>query len=309
VTLKYTICVDNQLSSVQRQLNLYGFKCISRGEDKGAFYHPRFRRGDWEVVKKITRYAPQKKAGEGLPFYDGGSNKLPSVDGSNVEMNVPSFNNGSLSATKPVYTPTLQPPAAFHDSIAYRTQPFQFLDSSTATTPWRWDSSIGHQSYGMDFNAQHAYVYNNAPYSQNEGVYSATSSNVAVASSSVNANTSDCGMSVEETPKVPTQSNNAPFVQVNKYQVVTINPYFDLDAELNMFFENDLPHHHNTVQPLSQEQMQVSPSIAALNVKVERCEMGVNTDLSQAAGNLHHLYDSCGDLFSLMMDNQGKQEA
>jgi len=52
--------LDNQISSVQRQLNLYGFKCISRGEDKGAFYHPKFRRGDWEVVKKINRYQPKK---------------------------------------------------------------------------------------------------------------------------------------------------------------------------------------------------------------------------------------------------------
>jgi len=51
----------NQISSVQRQLNLYGFKCINRGEDKGAFYHPKFRRGDWESVKKLMRYVPSKK--------------------------------------------------------------------------------------------------------------------------------------------------------------------------------------------------------------------------------------------------------
>ncbi len=53
--------LDNQISSVQRQLNLYGFKCISRGEDKGAFFHPSFRRGDWETVRKITRYIPTRK--------------------------------------------------------------------------------------------------------------------------------------------------------------------------------------------------------------------------------------------------------
>lgn len=54
----------NQLSSVQRQLNLYGFKCVSRGEDKGAFFHPLFKRGDWEVVKKITRFVPGKKGSD-----------------------------------------------------------------------------------------------------------------------------------------------------------------------------------------------------------------------------------------------------
>lgn len=46
---------------MQRQLNLYGFKCVNRGEDKGAFYHPSFRHGDWETVKRITRYVPVKK--------------------------------------------------------------------------------------------------------------------------------------------------------------------------------------------------------------------------------------------------------
>ncbi len=51
-----SLSTDNQLSSVQRQLNLYGFKCINRGEDKGAFYHPQFKRGDWETVKKISRH-------------------------------------------------------------------------------------------------------------------------------------------------------------------------------------------------------------------------------------------------------------
>lgn len=291
---------------------MYGFKCISRGEDKGAFYHPRFRRGDWEVVKKITRYAPQKKAGEGLPFYDGGSNKLLMVDGSNVEMNVPSFNNGFFSAPKPMFAAPTLPQPAFHDSSAYRAQPFQFLDSSTATTPWGWDASIAHQSYGMDFNAQHAYAYNNAPYTQNEGAISVVnSSNVAASSSTMNSTSSDSGMSVEETPKAPAaKSNNSSFVQVNNNQVVTINPYFDLDAELDMFFENDLPHHHNTVvhQP-SYEQMQGVFPVAAIPLKIERCEMGVNTDLSQAAGNLHELYGSCGDLLSLLTDNQGKQEA
>lgn len=47
----------NQMSSVQRQLNLYGFRCVSRGEDKGSFYHPKFQRGDWESAKLIRRSA------------------------------------------------------------------------------------------------------------------------------------------------------------------------------------------------------------------------------------------------------------
>ena len=74
----------NQLSSVQRQLNLYGFKCISRGELRRSFFHPKFKRGEWDVVKKLSRYIPPKKAnpyGEttGMPIlYDfpGGRQQL-----------------------------------------------------------------------------------------------------------------------------------------------------------------------------------------------------------------------------------------
>jgi len=49
---------------VQRQLNLYGFKCISRGEFKRSFFHPKFRRGDWETVRKLTRFVPVKKSSQ-----------------------------------------------------------------------------------------------------------------------------------------------------------------------------------------------------------------------------------------------------
>ncbi len=55
------LIADKQFASVQRQLNLYGFKVVSRGEDKGAIYHPQFHRGNWEAAKNITRYLPNKK--------------------------------------------------------------------------------------------------------------------------------------------------------------------------------------------------------------------------------------------------------
>jgi hypothetical protein len=51
---------DKKLSSVQRQLNVYGFRSISRGEHKRSFYHPVFKRGNWELVKVMQRYVPTK---------------------------------------------------------------------------------------------------------------------------------------------------------------------------------------------------------------------------------------------------------
>lgn len=50
------------ISSVQRQLNLYGFKCVGRGENKGCFFHPDFKRGKFDVVKQIRRNPRNKKS-------------------------------------------------------------------------------------------------------------------------------------------------------------------------------------------------------------------------------------------------------
>lgn len=59
------IFTDRKISSVQRQLNVYGFRSISRGEHKRSFYHPLFKRGNWEVVKQMGRYLPANKNDKG----------------------------------------------------------------------------------------------------------------------------------------------------------------------------------------------------------------------------------------------------
>lgn len=49
-----------RIASVQRQLNLYGFKCVNRGEDKGVFCHPNFVRGEYNTVREIRRISTKK---------------------------------------------------------------------------------------------------------------------------------------------------------------------------------------------------------------------------------------------------------
>eukprot|EP01038_Epipyxis_sp_PR26KG_P007302 gene7302-9949_t len=86
----------SQMSSVQRQLNLYGFKCVSRGVDKGTFYHHQFKRGDWENVKAMQRILVNKP-----PFIDVMSKKIEScnqlnnsavTENKNRELNNPPVN-------------------------------------------------------------------------------------------------------------------------------------------------------------------------------------------------------------------------
>ena len=46
---------QTKLTSFQRQLNLYGFRRITRGKDSGAYYHEFFLRGRFDLCKKMIR--------------------------------------------------------------------------------------------------------------------------------------------------------------------------------------------------------------------------------------------------------------
>lgn len=50
-----------QFSSVKRQLNLYGFRLIQRGENKGYFFQQSFRRDDILTAQNLVRVATPKK--------------------------------------------------------------------------------------------------------------------------------------------------------------------------------------------------------------------------------------------------------
>jgi HSF-type DNA-binding len=46
---------DTKLTSFQRQLNLYGFRRITKGDDHGAYFHPNFQRGRRDLISNIRR--------------------------------------------------------------------------------------------------------------------------------------------------------------------------------------------------------------------------------------------------------------
>ncbi len=47
--------IDTKITSFQRQLNLYGFRRILKGEDQGAYIHPLFQRGRPDLIHEIKR--------------------------------------------------------------------------------------------------------------------------------------------------------------------------------------------------------------------------------------------------------------
>jgi len=54
-------------STFQRQLNMYDFKRLSRGRDKGAYYHERFLRGREDLVWRIQRKILKGVYGKPIP--------------------------------------------------------------------------------------------------------------------------------------------------------------------------------------------------------------------------------------------------
>lgn len=43
------------MTSFQRQLNLYGFRRLSKGEDQGCYFHPKFQRNRKDLLSEIKR--------------------------------------------------------------------------------------------------------------------------------------------------------------------------------------------------------------------------------------------------------------
>eukprot|EP01038_Epipyxis_sp_PR26KG_P005312 gene5312-7376_t len=46
---------QTRLTSFQRQLNLYGFRRITKGEDQGSYFHPKFQRSRKDLIGEIRR--------------------------------------------------------------------------------------------------------------------------------------------------------------------------------------------------------------------------------------------------------------
>lgn len=57
------------MSTLQRQLNLYGFRCPDRLDQRGVYHHPNFVRGEYDTVRAIRRKKtwPTKKKPRGGP--------------------------------------------------------------------------------------------------------------------------------------------------------------------------------------------------------------------------------------------------
>lgn len=259
----FLLFADNQLSSVQRQLNLYGFKCINRGEDKGAFYHPKFKRGEWEVVKKITRYSPSKKSDS--PQFGEKSEGMETFE-------VPP------TTVAPVFTNTSTESSFFQPST-FGNPPFGFpsYHFDVPSAPW-YPANL----YGGGFDFHHGAHFpssygSSAPVASNvsslpseskteQAVSGANSVDSSAMSTTDADDQTERPDNVFAEAKVPKKS----FVNVVN-DVVLVDPYFDLDADLDALGDVSEPH---------TSLLAMQPSIGRSTSATKR-EIGVNTDMSQ----------------------------
>lgn len=282
----------NQLSSVQRQLNLYGFKCINRGDDKGAFYHPKFKRGDWEVVKKITRFAPNKKCGD---------DAAPATTEKKSEGDSPNSDNCLkiiVTPTQPVESVNFQHQQqfvndTFQDSFAQQKpasaqfgqlDPFTFVESNNFHSVSNSVSDFSSNWQGW----------------QNNNMFNATGFAPLKQEVVGYPSFSDFGFQFNLEPILPIkEENSAPQAATtkrstfkressseNKYvfavnDVVTVDPDFDLDADFALF---------NDIGQTSDFYPSIMVDRDTMKSKPSTQDVGVNTDVSQN-GNFFELFN------------------
>lgn len=136
---------QTKFASFQRQLNLYGFRRLTQGRDKGAYFNENFLRGERGMIQRMSR---QKIKGTKVrravvPGMEPDFWNLPFVNGKNnakgemhIKLPDQSFPNEAVRSGPP--TPTLSPENFMHrdegtDVLFFEGKPFHYLDRAIVT--------------------------------------------------------------------------------------------------------------------------------------------------------------------------------
>ena len=134
------------MASFQRQLNLYGFRRLTKGEDQGAYFHPKFQRNRKDLLSEIHRL-PGKGTLSTLEQVLNNNNDIelnPTSKNSPDKPNTEISNKQSLkSASKlpvksiiPKITITKQPKQTKQSIQTYKNQYSQNPTNNTVTTSY-----------------------------------------------------------------------------------------------------------------------------------------------------------------------------
>eukprot|EP01031_Cornospumella_fuschlensis_P031766 gene31766-38395_t len=315
----------NQLSSVQRQLNLYGFKCISRGEDKGAFFHPKFRKGDWEIVKRITRYTPTvKKPDSPSPDKKDDTVILLSENqtmdtsislASSADAIANEHYQNALNVGFSQFGSTMHPFPTF-DFFSHDPSQTHMYQNAHSNAQWHWPIMHPtpiynyHHMYGQNVINHPVPAHSASSSSSVQSVPKQSSSDVGMGSSLVEmevvkagdttatSSSSSSSPATEVSPPAPSLASadnkeDKGFINVVN-SVVTVDPYFDFGEEFDLFAgDNDFqPPFTAVVMP--EHKLDVPPEIPAdcqpaANGNPKMVDMGVNTILTMCHPSIAQL--------------------
>jgi len=74
----------SRFSSFTRNLNIYGFKKIAKGEFAGSYYHPEFKRGGFAAVSRMRRCVRRTTDAEPAVKLEGKVMRKPPIDGNHL---------------------------------------------------------------------------------------------------------------------------------------------------------------------------------------------------------------------------------
>ena len=289
---------DNQKASVQRQLNLYGFKCINRGEDKGSFFHPQFKRGEWETVKKITRFVPSaKKIDADEPTNEQAKEKKvmievvpnPAPAPKTTANDSPARNHHTVQEMPQVSDPFLNPYEHFA-AFSHQHAPIHYPMDGFTYPEHGYHHAMGIQS-APEFWNHWLYSQEGGPYPfMNRAPSEIDFSHFAVDFDGASLAPMPEATSVIAVPKVKSEpvqvANNVkkPLVFTAPNNSVFINPDFDIEDEFGLF------------QDFSIVESMPVPAVAPLPSKPKMVDACVNTDLTQSTNSIYQLYRYCHPL-------------
>ncbi|RYH16394.1 hypothetical protein EON65_30180 [archaeon] len=300
---------------------MYGFKCISRGEDKGAFFHPKFRKGDWEVVKRITRYTPTVKKSDS-PSPDKKDEMIILLSESQtVDSSVPMASSADVAANECYqnalnvgfgqFNSAMNPYPTF-DFFSHDLNQSHMYQNTHNNAHWHWPVMHStplynyHHMYGQNVINRpvpaHSAV---SPSSSMQSVQNAVVHDVGVGKSVIKMEvmktsepTSTISLTASDvmaTASLVDNKEDKSFINVIN-SVVTVDPYFDFGEEFDLFpGETDLhiqPTFTLTSSP--QPNMDLPPIFPtdcqpASNGNPKMVDMGVNTTLTMCHPSIEQL--------------------
>jgi hypothetical protein len=153
---------QTKITSFQRQLNMYCFARITSGQDKGAYYHRHFVRGEPQLCDKIVR----------MPF-KGKKGRTYSTHETDPNVHTGDVVDTSMTRQEPAQTNFISNADMVHSDHVIWHEPqqlVQYSDAYTVDTRYAWGARTGDrlETSMLQQESTHPIIYGNAKLNNSE---------------------------------------------------------------------------------------------------------------------------------------------